>query len=127
MTTTESSVAATLDAQLLAEALRNALDGIAVVESDHDGTRLAYGNATLAGLLRRPEAWMKGRPLEEIEIEAAADPTLTNAGVGVRVRLKRVDGSTVECERWAVMLSNARLALYYRPLPKGSPGALAAA
>jgi diguanylate cyclase (GGDEF)-like protein len=120
-------VTTTLDAQLLAETLRNALDGIAVVESGHDGTRVAYGNATLAALLRRPETWVSGRALEEVEIEAAADPTLTNAGVGVRVRLKRVDGSTVECERWAVMLSNARVALYYRPLPKGSPGALAAA
>jgi diguanylate cyclase (GGDEF)-like protein len=127
MTTSELSVTAALDAELLADALRNALDGIAVVESNHDGTRVAYGNATLAALLRRPEAWMTGRALEDIEIEAAADPTLTNAGVGVRVRLKRVDGSTVDCERWAVMLSKARVALYYRPLPKSSPGALAAA
>ncbi len=127
MTTSEPPVAATLDVELLADALRNALDGIAVVESNHDGTRIAYGNATLSALMRRPEDWIAGRALDEVEIEAAADPTLTNAGVGVRVRLKRVDGSTVDCERWAVMLPNARVALYYRPLPKSSPGALAAA
>jgi diguanylate cyclase (GGDEF)-like protein len=118
---------ATLDAQLLAEALRHALDGVAVVEGNDGHVALAYGNATLAALLRRPEDWLHGRALEDIEVEAPADPTLTNAGVSVRVRLKRVDGSTVDCERWAVMLSGARVALYYRPLPRGAPGALAAA
>ena len=85
MTTSEPPVAATLDVELLADALRNALDGIAVVESNHDGTRIAYGNATLSALMRRPEDWIAGRALEEVEIEAAADPTLTNAGVGVSI------------------------------------------
>ena len=129
MTTSAPCATERLDAELLAEALRHALDGVAVVESNHDGTgtRLAYGNATLAALLRRPEEWLPGRTLDDIEIEAAGDPNLTNAGVGVRVRLKRVDGSTIECERWVAMLSNARVALYYRPLPKAAPGALAAA
>ncbi len=124
MTTSAPCATERLDAELLAEALRHALDGVAVVESNHDGTgtRLAYGNATLAALLRRPEEWLPGRTLDDIEIEAAGDPNLTNAGVGVRVRLKRVDGSTIECERWVAMLSNARVALYYRPLPQGSPG-----
>jgi diguanylate cyclase (GGDEF)-like protein len=128
MTTSAPSAVETPDAKLLADALRHALDGVAVIEYGDDGvTRLAYGNATLAGLLRRPEEWLAGRTLAEIEIEATGDPTLTNAGVGVRIRLKRVDGATVDCERWVVMLSDARIAVYYRPLPKSAPGVLAAA
>jgi diguanylate cyclase (GGDEF)-like protein len=127
MTTLSPPEATPLEAQLLEETLRHALDGIAVIEGNHGGGRLAYGNATLAALLRRPESWLHGRALEDIEVEAPTDPTLTNAGVGLRVRLKRVDGSTVDCERWAIMLSGARVALYYRPLPRGAPGALAAA
>jgi len=43
------------------------------------------------------------------------------------VRLRRADDSTVECERWAVPLPDAKLALHYRPLPRSAPGALAAA
>jgi diguanylate cyclase (GGDEF)-like protein len=41
--------------------------------------------------------------------------------------LRRGDGTTVECERWAVLLPDSRLALHYRPMPKVAPGALAAA
>jgi diguanylate cyclase (GGDEF)-like protein len=84
-------------------------------------------NATLAGLLRRPEQTLVGRPLEEIEIEAPADPNVTSAGVGLRVRLKRIDGTLVECERWAAMMQGGRLALYFRPIARGGPGVLAAA
>lgn len=115
------------DAQLLGDVLRHALDGIAVVET-HDGkTLVVYGNATLAALLRRSEDWVCGHRLDEVEIEAPADPNLTSAGVGSRVRLRRVDGTLVDCERWAVMLPGGRMALYYRPVPRSSPGVLAAA
>jgi len=117
----------TSDAQLLGEVLRHALDGIAVVESRDGVTQVTYGNATLAALLRRSEDWVTGRRLEDVEVEAPADPNLTTTGVGSRVRLKRVDGTLVDCERWAVMLSGGRMALYYRPVPRSSPGVLAAA
>jgi diguanylate cyclase (GGDEF)-like protein len=122
-----ATVTTTSDAQLLGEVLRHALDGIAVVESRDGVTQVAYGNATLAALLRRSEDWVAGRRLEDVEVEAPADPNLNTTGVGSRVRLKRVDGTLVECERWAVMLSGGRTALYYRPVPRNSPGALAAA
>ncbi len=122
-----ATVTTTSDAQLLGEVLRHALDGIAVVETRDGITQVAYGNATLAALLRRSEDWVAGRRLEDVEVEAPADPNLTTTGVGSRVRLKRVDGTLVDCERWAVMLSGGRMALYYRPVPRNSPGALAAA
>ncbi len=117
------------DPSLLVEVLRQALDGIAVVEAPGRGEapRLVYANATLAGLLGRPEEWLSGRALEEIESEAPADPNATSLGVGQRVRLRRADGTTVECERWALLLPDARLALHYRPVPRSAPGALAAA
>lgn len=117
----------TPDPMLLAEVLRHALDGVAVVEGGGDAPRVLYANATLAGLLRQPEDWPIGRALGEIEIEAPADPDATTAGVGQRVRLRRADGTTVECERWAMLLPDARLALHYRPVPRSAPGALAAA
>jgi diguanylate cyclase (GGDEF)-like protein len=114
------------DPALLAEVLRHALDGVAVVEGG-DAPRVVYANATLAGLLRQPEEWPVGRALGEIEIEAPADPNATTVGIGQRVRLRRADGTTIECERWAMLLPDARLALHYRPLPRSAPGALAAA
>ncbi len=117
----------TPDPALLAEVLRHALDGVAVVEGGGDALHVVYANATLAGLLRQPEEWPLGRALGEIEIEAPADPNATTIGVGQRVRLRRADGTTVECERWAMLLPDARLALHYRPLPRSAPGALAAA
>ena len=116
----------TPDPALLAEVLRHALDGVAVVEGG-DTPRVVYANATLAGLLRQPEEWTVGRALGEIEIEAPADPNATTVGIGQRVRLRRADGTTIECERWAILLPDARLALHYRPLPRSAPGALAAA
>ena len=116
----------TPDPALLAEVLRHALDGVAVAEGG-DTPRLVYANATLAGLLRQPEEWPVGRTLGEIEIEAPADPNATTVGIGQRVRLRRADGTTIECERWAMPLPDARLALHYRPLPHSAPGALAAA
>jgi diguanylate cyclase (GGDEF)-like protein len=117
----------TPDPSLLAEVLRHALDGIAIVDGAGGAPRVIYANATLAALLRRAEEWPAGRLLEEVESEAPADPNLTSAGVGLRVRLRRGDGTTVECERWAVLLPDSRLALHYRPMPKVAPGALAAA
>ena len=115
------------DAGLLVEVLRHALDGVVVVESRDGATRIVYANATLAGLLRRTENWAIDRTLDAIEVEAPADPNVTAVGIGMRVRLKRVDGSLVDCERWAVMLPDSRVALYYRPVARTSPGALAAA
>ena len=117
----------TPDPSLLAEVLRHALDGVVVVEDGAGTLRVVYANATFAGLLRRPEEWPPGKPLDEIEIEAPADPNGTSVGVGQRVRLRRADGTTVECERWALLLGDGRLALHYRPLPRSAPGALAAA
>ncbi len=122
-----SSLTTTSDAQLLGEVLRHALDGIAVVENRDGVTLVVYGNATLAALLRRSEDWVAGHRLEDVEVEAPADPNLTATGVGSRVRLRRVDGTLVDCERWAVMLAGGRMALYYRPVPRSSPGVLAAA
>jgi diguanylate cyclase (GGDEF)-like protein len=123
----DATVARGAAAGLLEEVLRHALDGIAVVEARDGVTTVMYGNATLAALLRRSDEWVTGRRLEEVEVEAPADPNLTATGVGSRVRLKRVDGTLVDCERWAVMLSGNRMALYYRPMPRTSPGVLAAA
>jgi diguanylate cyclase (GGDEF)-like protein len=117
----------TPDPSLLAEVLRHVLDGVAVVESTGGSPRVVYANATLAALLRRAEEWPPGRTLEEFEAEAPADPNATSVGVGQRVRLRRADGTTIECERWAQVLPDAKLALYYRPLPRSAPGALAAA
>lgn len=115
--------------ELLAEVLHHALDGVAIVEGAGGAPRVVYANATLAALLRRPEEWLEGRALEEVEAEAEApaDPNATVAGVGLRTRLRRSDATIVECERWAVLLSDGRLALYYRPVPRSAPGALAAA
>jgi diguanylate cyclase (GGDEF)-like protein len=117
----------TSDPALLAEVLRHALDGVAVVESGGGAPRIVYANATLAGLLRRPEEWPEGHALEDIEIEAPADPNATSVGIGQRVRLRRADGTTVECERWAMLLADGKMVLHYRPLPRSAPGALAAA
>lgn len=119
-----------LEQAVLEEALRNVPDGVAIVETRDGLTVVAYGNATLAALLRRPFEWLAGRLLADVETEAPADPTATSTsatgGIAMRVRLRRVDGSLLECERWAVMLGGAKVALYYRPLPRHSPGALAA-
>jgi len=115
------------DPALLAEVLHHALDGVAIVEGGGDALRVLYANATLSGLLRQPEEWPVGRSLGELEIEAPADPNATTVGIGQRVRLQRADGTTVECERWAMLLPDGRLALHYRPLPRSSAGALAAA
>ena len=115
------------DAGLLAEVLQHALDGVVVVESRAGTSWIVYANATLAALLRRSDDWALDRPLDAIEVEAPADPNMTATGVGMRVRLRRVDNSMVDCERWAVMLADSRVALYYRPVPRHSPGALAAA
>lgn len=122
-----ATITTTGDAQLLSELLQHALDGIAVVESRDGITKVVYGNATLAALLRRSEDWVAGRRLEDVEVEAPAEPNLATTGVSSRVRLKRVDGTLVDCERWAVMLSGGGVALYYRPVPRTSPGVLAAA
>ena len=128
MTATMTEPGVQNDAATLREALRLAPDGIAIVEAHGGLTRIVFANSTLAALLRRTEEWAAGRPLEDIEVEAPADPNMTaTTGVGMRVRLRRVDGTFLDCERWATLLQDARVALYYRPLPRNSPGALAAA
>ncbi len=109
--------------ELLAALLQNAPDGIAVVEAVGGTLQLSYLNSALAALLGQPEATLLGRALEDIEIEAPVDPNATNAGVGQRVRLRRLDGSFVDCERWTVVLPAGQLALYFRPLSRGAPGA----
>jgi diguanylate cyclase (GGDEF)-like protein len=114
------------DVRFLGETLRLAPDGIVVVEARDGVTRIVFANATVAALVRRQEDWPLGRSLDDLEVEAPADPNMTATGVGLRVRLRRVDGTFVDCERWAVMLQDARVALYYRPLSRNSPGALAA-
>jgi hypothetical protein len=96
-----------LDPALLAEVLRHALDGVAVLDSVAGRPRIVYANATLAGLLHRPEEWPTGRSLDDIEMEAPVDPNRTSVGVGQRVQLRRADGTTVECERWAMLLPDA--------------------
>lgn len=116
-----------LDPELLAEVLRHAPDGVAILGTGPAPQTIAYWNSTLAALLRRQEEWLEGRTVEEIEAEAPVDPTTTATGVGLRVRLKRADGSQLECERWAVMLPQGRVVLYYRPVPRKASGALAAA
>ena len=128
------TVVTSLDAGVIEEVLRNVPDGVAIVEARDGATRLAYGNATLAALLRRPEEWLVDRPLEDLEVEAPADPTVTattgsagTTGIGMRVRLRRVDGVLIDCERWATLLQGGRVALFYRPAPRNAPGALAAA
>jgi len=110
----------TPDPSLLAEVLNHALDGVAVVERDGRSVRLVYANATLAGMLLRSEEHLAGRGLDEIEIEASADPDDTS--VGQRVHLKRADGTTFECERWALLLADSRVALHYRPRPRSAAG-----
>jgi diguanylate cyclase (GGDEF)-like protein len=128
--TDATTAPAALESRALEEALRHVPDGVAIVEAREGVTLMVYGNATLAGLLRRTETWFAGRPLVDVEVESSGDATATAAGttgLGMRVRLRRVDGSFVDCERWAVMLPGTRVALYYRPLPKNAAGALAAA
>jgi len=120
-------VSTNLDPQLLTELLRHSPDGLAVLSAAPAAPRITYWNSTLAALLRRPEDWLEGRTLEEIEAEVPADPTQTITSNGVRVRLKRADGTQVECERWAVLLPQGPVALYYRPVPRRAPGVLAAA
>jgi hypothetical protein len=105
----------TMDTVLLAEVLRHALDGVAVVEGSGGAPRVIYANATLAALLRQPEEWPVGRELGEFEIEAPADPNATTIGIGQRVRLRRADGTTVECERWALMLADAKILITSAP------------
>ncbi len=116
-----------IDTRMLAEVLQQAPDGIAIAESREGVACFAYVNATLAALLRLPEQWFSGRRIDEVEAEAPADPTLTSAGMGVRVMLRAGDGSCIDCERWTQLLEGGKVALYYRPVPRRSPGVLAAA
>jgi len=86
-----------------------------------------YANATLAALLRRAEEWPADACSRRSRAQAPADPNLNQCRCRAARALAAGDGTTVECERWAVLLPDSRLALHYRPMPKVAPGALAAA
>jgi len=108
------------DSTPLADVLRHAPDGIAVVQGV--APRISFANETLAALLRMPASALIGQALEELEIEAPADASATAGCGAMRVQLKRGDGSAVACERWAVLLPDGQLALYYRPLLRAAAG-----
>jgi diguanylate cyclase (GGDEF)-like protein len=99
-----------------ADVLRHAPDGIVVVHGSP--LQLLYANETLAALLQVPVSALAGRQLDEFEIEAPLDATATAGCGAMRVQLKRADDSIVACERWAVLLPDGRLAMYYRPLQR---------
>ncbi len=110
-----------MDPTPTADVLRHAPDGIVVVQGSP--LQVLYANETLAALLRTPVSELVGQKLEEIEIEAPLDPTATVGCGAMRVQLKHADGSVVGCERWAVLLPDGRLAMYYRPLQRVVAGA----
>ncbi len=99
-----------------ADVLRHAPDGIVVVQGSP--LQLLYANETLAALLQVPVSGLVGQRLEELEIEAPLDATATVGCGAMRVQLRRADGSVIGCERWAVLLPDGRLAMYYRPLQR---------
>ncbi len=103
-----------------ADILRHAPDGIVVVEGSQ--LQLLYANETLATLLQVPASALVGQKLEELEIESPLDATATAGCGAMRVQLKRADGSAIGCERWAVLLPDGRLAMYYRPLQRVAAG-----
>jgi diguanylate cyclase (GGDEF)-like protein len=104
------------DTTLTADVLRHAPDGIVIVLGSP--LRIHYANETLAALLRTPASALSGQALEELEIEAPLDAAATAGCGAMRVQLKRGDGSVIACERWAVLLPDGRLAMYYRPLQR---------
>jgi diguanylate cyclase (GGDEF)-like protein len=106
----------TTDPTPTADVLRHAPDGIAVVQGSP--LQVVYANETLATLVHLPVSALVGQKLEEFEIEAPLDPAATAGCGAMRVQLKRADGSVVGCERWAVLLPEGRLAMYYRPLQR---------
>ncbi len=105
-----------MDPTSTADVLRHAPDGILVVQGSPP--RILYANETLAALLGMQVPALVGQKLEELEIEAPLDPTATAGCGSMRVQLKRADDSLVGCERWAVLLPDGRLAMYYRPLQR---------
>jgi diguanylate cyclase (GGDEF)-like protein len=111
------------DQSLTAEILCRAPDGIAVVEADSATPHLLYANATLATLLGREEVTLSGCALADIEAAVSAESAVAN--LPLRVHLRRADGSTVDCERFARLLPQSRLALFYRPV--AASGAVVAA
>jgi diguanylate cyclase (GGDEF)-like protein len=111
------------DPVLLAEVLRLAPDGVAVVQGEGAPLRIAYVNEAMAMMLRRPESSLVGQALEDVEVEAPVDMSGTSTGAGLRVQLSRGDGSLLLCERSTVMLADGRLALYYRPLQRAATAA----
>jgi diguanylate cyclase (GGDEF)-like protein len=103
------------DSELLAEVLRHAPDAVAVVDDSESAQRVVYANTTLTMLLQRPDDWVVGRKLSEIE---------TNGGCGAAkvssapVSLVCADGSKIGCERFESRLSGDKRVVFYRPMPK---------
>ena len=100
-----------IDPEVLADVLRHALDGVVVVEAET--ARVIYANATFAAMMRRPEEWPIGRPVNELEQDVPTDVPRP-AGSGVRCRLRAADGTVTECDRWEFALPHGRRALFYR-------------
>jgi diguanylate cyclase (GGDEF)-like protein len=100
-----------INAEVLADVLRHALDGVVVVEGE--AARVIYANATLAAMMRRPEDWPLGRSLNELEQEMPVEIPRPS-GTGVRCRLLAADGTVTECDRWEFALPHGRRALFYR-------------
>ncbi len=116
-----------IDDKVLAEALRHALDGVAVVDLGTDEPRLVYANATLAELLGHQDVRLASTTIGEIESEPMSTAALVSSTTGVTVRLRHADGSQLQCERSLLMLSNGQAALFYRPQPRAAAGAMAGA
>ena len=106
----------TTDPTLPADILRHAPDGILVVEGSPP--QIHYANETLAALLQISASELVGQKLEVLEVEAPLDATATAGCGAMRVQLRRADGAAIGCERWAVLLPDGRLAMYYRPLQR---------
>ncbi len=106
----------TTDPTLPADILRHAPDGILVVQGSPP--QIHYANETLAALLQISASELVGQKLEVLEVEAPLDATATAGCGAMRVQLRRADGTAIGCERWAVLLPDGRLAMYYRPLQR---------
>jgi diguanylate cyclase (GGDEF)-like protein len=109
--------------KVLVEALRHALDGAAVIDPRKEGLPVLYVNSTLAALLDREEKDTAGLEMGDLETGSLTADSLTSASAATRVRLKAGGASEVPCERTVVALSDDKLAVFYRPVPRATAGA----
>lgn len=109
--------------KVLVEALHHALDGAAVIDPGQEGLPVLYVNSTLAALLDREEKDTAGLEMGDLETGSLTADTLTSASAATRVRLKAGGASEVPCERTVVALSDDKLAVFYRPVPRATAGA----